>query len=93
MLGIATTAKQERVRLSERVVAGLERARKQGRVGGRPRIKRQHDKDAKRIREMRENGESLRDIAAQLGRSHATVARICATLNCAAPESPQAMTL
>jgi len=92
---LAALAHQERVRLSERVVAGLERARKQGRVGGRPRIKRQHDKDAKRIREMRENGESLRDIATQLGRSHATVARICQTLNCAAtaPGSTEAMVL
>jgi DNA invertase Pin-like site-specific DNA recombinase len=31
---LAALAHQERVRLSERVVAGLERARKQGRVGG-----------------------------------------------------------
>jgi DNA invertase Pin-like site-specific DNA recombinase len=33
---LATIAKQERIRLSERVMAGLERARKQGRVGGAP---------------------------------------------------------
>ena len=31
---LATIAKQERVRLSERTVAGLHRARQQGRVGG-----------------------------------------------------------
>ena len=35
---LATIAKQERIRLSERTVAGLERARKQGRIGGRPRV-------------------------------------------------------
>src|SRR5262249_44910284 len=35
---LATIAKQERVRLSERTIAGLERARKQGRRGGRPRV-------------------------------------------------------
>jgi DNA invertase Pin-like site-specific DNA recombinase len=35
---LAVIAKQERVRLSERTLAGLERARAQGRVGGRPRI-------------------------------------------------------
>ena len=33
---LATIAKQERIRLSERTIAGLERARSQGRVGGRP---------------------------------------------------------
>src|SRR5580692_4010239 len=34
---LAAVAKQERVRLSERTLAGLERAKAQGRVGGRPR--------------------------------------------------------
>jgi len=34
----ATLAKQERLKISERTLAGLERARKQGRVGGRPRL-------------------------------------------------------
>ena len=33
---LATHAKQERVRLSERITAGLARARKEGRIGGRP---------------------------------------------------------
>src|ERR1039457_821792 len=35
---LSTLAAQERVRLSERVVAGLERSRSKGRIGGRPRI-------------------------------------------------------
>ena len=35
---LATIAKQERIRLSERTIAGLERARKAGRIGGRPRL-------------------------------------------------------
>ncbi len=35
---LAAVAKQERVRLSERTIAGLERARSQGRVGGRPKV-------------------------------------------------------
>jgi DNA invertase Pin-like site-specific DNA recombinase len=30
---LAAVAKQERVRISERIIAGLERARKQGRIG------------------------------------------------------------
>jgi DNA invertase Pin-like site-specific DNA recombinase len=29
---------QERIRLSERTIAGLEKARNQGRLGGRPRL-------------------------------------------------------
>src|ERR1039458_8010006 len=37
---LATIAKQERVRLSERTLAELARARAQGRVGGRPRVPR-----------------------------------------------------
>ena len=70
---LATIAKQERVRLSERVVAGLERARAQGRVGGRPKTV-----DAKmrsRILEMRLNGDSLAEIADTLGVSKPTVFR------------------
>ena len=35
---LAAIAKQERVRLSLRTIAGLEKARASGRVGGRPRI-------------------------------------------------------
>ena len=35
---LATVAKQERVRISERVTAGLRRARREGRVGGRPKV-------------------------------------------------------
>ena len=54
---LGALANQERVRLSERVHAGLERARKQGRVGGRPPKNYEHDKDAKRIRQMREDGQ------------------------------------
>jgi len=35
---LATIAKQERIRISERVTAGLAKARKAGRIGGRPRL-------------------------------------------------------
>ena len=35
---LAAVAKQERVRLSERTIAGLERAKAQGRIGGRPKV-------------------------------------------------------
>ena len=66
---LAAIAKQERVRLSERVLAGLQRARAQGRVGGRPVVRRERDKDAKVIRQMRGEGSSYAEIAEELGRS------------------------
>ena len=87
-------ANQERVRLSERVVAGLERAKKQGRVGGRPRKQYEHDKDATRIRELREDGQSLQDIADELGRSKSDIVRMVTALNCSpAKEAPTPMIL
>jgi DNA invertase Pin-like site-specific DNA recombinase len=69
---LATIAKQERIRLSERTVAGLERARKQGRVGGRPRVV----TDRRRVTELRAAGKSLGEIAAEMHLSKTTVARI-----------------
>jgi DNA invertase Pin-like site-specific DNA recombinase len=88
---LAAIAKQERVRLSERTLAGLERARKQGRVGGRPRIKRERDKDAKRIRQLREDGQSYTEIADELGRSRSDIARVCQTLGCSPASSEPVM--
>jgi DNA invertase Pin-like site-specific DNA recombinase len=88
---LAALAHQERVRLSERVVAGLERARKQGRVGGRPRINRQRDKDAAKIRQLRDDGQSYQDIADELGRSRADIARVCASLGCSPASSAPVM--
>ena len=79
---LAAVAKQERVRLSERVHAGLERAKAQGRVGGRPRVKRERDRDAKAIRRLRAEGQSYGEIAEELGRSKADVYRVAATLGC-----------
>jgi DNA invertase Pin-like site-specific DNA recombinase len=69
---LATIAKQERVRLSERTVAGLQRAKLQGRIGGRPRV----IADRNKVRELREAGASLGQIAAELGLSKTTVARM-----------------
>ena len=85
---LAAIAKQERVRLSERVLAGLERARAKGRVGGRRPVNRKHDKDAAHIRRLRDDGQSYQEIAEELGRSKATVARICQTLGCASITAP-----
>lgn len=69
---LATIAKQERIRLSERTVAGLERARKQGRIGGRPRVVTNRQK----VAELRAAGKSLRAIADEMDLSTTTVARI-----------------
>jgi len=52
-------AKQERIRLSERTKAGLEKARKEGRVGGRPKV----ITDRGNVKELRAVGKSLPAIA------------------------------
>ena len=90
---LAAVAKQERVRLSERVHAGLERAKAQGRVGGRPRIRRDRDRDAKIIRQMRAEGDSYGEIADALGRSKADVYRVATTLGCAEGASTSPLNL
>jgi DNA invertase Pin-like site-specific DNA recombinase len=64
-------ARQERQRISERVLAGLARARKQGRVGGRPKI----IVSTSNIRKFAEEGLSAVQIGRQLGCSRMTVAR------------------
>jgi DNA invertase Pin-like site-specific DNA recombinase len=69
---LAAVAKQEHARLSERVVAGLRRAKREGKVLGRKRIIVDRDK----IRAMHANGQSLRVIAAEIGISKSLVANI-----------------
>jgi DNA invertase Pin-like site-specific DNA recombinase len=69
---LATIAKQERIRLSERTVAGLERARAQGRLAGRPRVICDRDK----VLALRRAGQSLGMIASDLGLTKTTVHRI-----------------
>jgi DNA invertase Pin-like site-specific DNA recombinase len=71
---LATIAKQERVRLSERVHAGLDRAKAQGRVGGRPKVICNRAKVIK----LHDAGNSLGQIAEQVGVSKMTVSRIIA---------------
>jgi DNA invertase Pin-like site-specific DNA recombinase len=68
----ATLAKQERVKISERTIAGLERARREGRVGGRP----QRVVDRERLRRLRAAGKSLREISEETGVSVMTASRI-----------------
>jgi DNA invertase Pin-like site-specific DNA recombinase len=69
---LATIAKQERVRLSERTLAGLARARAAGRVGGRPRIQ----CDSRKVLKLRAAGHSLGKIAAKLKLTKTSVYRI-----------------
>jgi DNA invertase Pin-like site-specific DNA recombinase len=71
---LAAIAKQERIRLSERVQAGLSRARAQGKVLGRPKAAVRPE----RVLRLRERGLSIRQIAAETGVSTMTVQRILA---------------
>ncbi len=69
---IATVAKQERVRISQCVKAGLETARAKGKRLGRPRV----IVDRARIADFRAEGLSWAKIAAQLGVGEGTVYRV-----------------
>ena len=66
---IACVAKFERERLRERVMAGLDRARAQGKRGGRPRLV----VDREQVRARRAAGESASAIARELGVSEGWV--------------------
>jgi DNA invertase Pin-like site-specific DNA recombinase len=69
---LAVVARQERIRLSERTIAGLQRARAKGRIGGRPKVKCDHSQ----ILDLRNRGASLAQIALQTGLTKTTVHRI-----------------
>lgn len=69
---LATIAKQERIRLGERVRAGMARAREQGKRFGRPVIQADHVQ----IVVLRTRGYSLREIAKRVGVSEASVRRV-----------------
>lgn len=71
---LATLAKQERERLAERINAGLARARLEGRIGGRPKVKIDEDE----IRQLRASGMSLRKIGDRFEVSYMTIVRILA---------------
>lgn len=73
MIAIAAwIAQQERIRLSERTVAGLERARRAGRIGGRPRLV----VDRSKVFKLDADGFTQRDIAEELNVSAAWVNRV-----------------
>lgn len=68
---MATLAKQERLRISERTKAGLQRAKRAGKVLGRPRV----DVNVQKLRRLQESGLSLRQIAAKEKLSLSTIVR------------------
>jgi DNA invertase Pin-like site-specific DNA recombinase len=69
---LAVIAKQERVRLSERTIAGLQRARARGRIGGRPRAV----CDPSEVLRLKTDGKTLAEIALKLKVSKSTVYRV-----------------
>ena len=79
---IGAMAEFERALIRERVRAGLAHARSKGQKLGRPTVKRERDRDAKVIRNMRDAGQSYGDIADELGRSKADVFRVATALGC-----------
>jgi DNA invertase Pin-like site-specific DNA recombinase len=70
---LAVVAKQERVRISERTIAGLATARAKGKVLGRPRV----ILDVAQVKLLRGAGASITAIAKQLGVSVGTVHSVC----------------
>jgi Enterobacteriaceae phage serine recombinase len=69
---LAAFAEYERELIVERTLAGLQRARSEGRIGGRPRKVVSH----KKVANLRAEGQTLRQIAATVGVSPASVLRI-----------------
>jgi DNA invertase Pin-like site-specific DNA recombinase len=65
---LAVVAKQERVRLSERTRAGLDRARRQGKLLGRPKS----DVNPAEVRELRSRGLSWGAVSRETGYARAT---------------------
>jgi len=70
---LAVFAEFERDIIQQRTKAGLEAAKKRGRVGGRPAI---DEKKKKQVRTLFEAGESANDIAKEYGIGRATVYKI-----------------
>lgn len=70
---LAVFAEFERDIIQQRTKAGLDAARKRGRIGGRPAI---NEKVKKRVRTLFESGERADDIAKEYGIGRATVYKI-----------------
>lgn len=70
---LACIAKQERIRISERTIVGMKRAKAEGKVIGRPKV----DVNKLRVREDHKNGMSFGKIAKKYGIGVGTAFRIC----------------
>lgn len=70
---LAVFAEFERDIIQQRTKAGLEAAKRRGRIGGRPAI---DEKKKKQVRALFEAGESANDIAKEYGIGRATVYKI-----------------
>lgn len=72
---LSSIAKMEREKIRERTLAGLQRARKHGRIGGRPKAV-DDFKLVQRVEALRAEGSSIRKIAATVGASPTTVQKL-----------------
>lgn len=67
---LSTLAFQEKIRISERVRAGLAKSRQQGRLGGRPSL---DESTVDKIKNLKSNGSSICSIARELKVSRGTI--------------------
>jgi DNA invertase Pin-like site-specific DNA recombinase len=67
---LSTLAKQERIRISERVKAGLAKSRAMNRIGGRPSL---DDDKIRKINKLKTDGMSIMAISKKLGISRTTI--------------------
>jgi DNA invertase Pin-like site-specific DNA recombinase len=75
---LATMAKQERLRMGERVRAGIQRARKQGKSHGRPPLRRLTSELVAKLRKERSRTKApFRILATKYGLSVWTVHKLC----------------
>lgn len=80
---LATLARQERVRIAERTRAGLERARRNGKRIGRPRV----TVDANKAASLRSQGHSLASIAREMAVGKGTIQRTLSGCTRTVPEA------
>ena len=73
---LATMAKQERIRMGERVRAGLQRARGQGKRLGRPALRQFDADEISEVRQLRRRGASVRSLAIRFGTTQYIVSKL-----------------
>ena len=67
---LSTLALQEKIRISQRVLAALAKSRQEGRIGGKPKLKKEL---VEKIKKLNDTGMSKVDIAKKLGVSRSSV--------------------